>query len=86
MDGPRFARLLYMATLVATRRNPILRAFYERLCALRKPKHVLSEAEGKVALTYLYSLAASSDPVLVPDRKIADVRGAAVAVGDPHLG
>ena len=29
---------LYMATLVATRRNPVIRAFYVRLLALHKPK------------------------------------------------
>jgi len=31
---------LYMATLVATRHNPVLRAFYQRLCAAGKPKKV----------------------------------------------
>lgn len=29
---------LYMATLVATRFNPVIRAFYQRLCAAGKPK------------------------------------------------
>ncbi|MDA1349912.1 MAG: IS110 family transposase [Chloroflexi bacterium] len=41
---------LYMPTLVAIRHNPVLRAFYTRLLEAGKPKHVLSEAEGKVAL------------------------------------
>ena len=31
---------LYMATLVATRFNPVIRAFYQRLCAAGKPKKV----------------------------------------------
>jgi transposase len=31
---------LYMATLVATRRNPVLRAFYARLCTAGKAKKV----------------------------------------------
>lgn len=31
---------LYMATLTATRWNPVIRAFYERLCAAGKPKKV----------------------------------------------
>ncbi len=29
---------LYMAALVATRYNPVLRDFYQRLCAAGKPK------------------------------------------------
>ncbi len=33
---------LYMATLVATRHNPLIRTFYHRLCAAGKPK----EGEG----------------------------------------
>ncbi len=32
--------VLYMATLVATRFNPVLRDFYQRLCAAGKPKKV----------------------------------------------
>jgi transposase len=32
--------VLYMATLVATRCNPCIRSFYERLCAAGKPKKV----------------------------------------------
>lgn len=31
---------LYMATLVATRCNPVIRAFYQRLCQAGKPKKV----------------------------------------------
>lgn len=34
----RVRAALYMATLVATRHNPVIRAFYERLCAAGKPK------------------------------------------------
>jgi transposase len=33
-------RVLYMATLVATRYNPVLKAFYERLCNAHKQKKV----------------------------------------------
>ena len=36
---PRFVPMCYMSTLVATRRNPVLRAFYARLLAPgKKPK------------------------------------------------
>jgi transposase len=31
---------LYMATLVATQRNPVIRPYYQRLCAAGKPKKV----------------------------------------------
>lgn len=36
----RVRAALYMATLVATRFNPLIRAFYRRLCAAGKPKKV----------------------------------------------
>jgi transposase len=36
----RVRAVLYMATLVATRHNPPIRAFYARLCAAGKPKKV----------------------------------------------
>jgi transposase len=36
----RVRSTLYMATLVATRYNPLIRAFYTKLCAAGKPKKV----------------------------------------------
>jgi transposase len=36
----RVRAALYMATLVATKHNPTIRAFYQRLCAAGKPKKV----------------------------------------------
>ncbi len=36
----RVRAVLYMAALVATRHNPTIRAFYQRLCAAGKPKKV----------------------------------------------
>jgi transposase len=36
----RVRAVLYMAALAATRHNPTIRAFYERLCAAGKPKKV----------------------------------------------
>lgn len=35
---PQVRRVLYMAALTATRYNPVLSAFYKRLCARGKPK------------------------------------------------
>ena len=36
----RVRAVLYMAALVASRHNPVIRAFYQRLCAAGKPKKV----------------------------------------------
>lgn len=36
----RVRATLYMAALVATRYNPVIRAFYQRLCGVGKPKKV----------------------------------------------
>ncbi len=44
---------LYMATLVATRYNPIIRDFYQRLCAAGKPKKVALTACMRKLLTIL---------------------------------
>ena len=44
---------LYMAALVATRFNPVLRAFYQRLCAAGKPKKVALTACMRKLLTIL---------------------------------
>jgi transposase len=44
---------LYMAALVATRYNPVLRVFYQRLCAAGKPKKVALTACMRKLLTIL---------------------------------
>jgi len=44
---------LYMATLVATRYNPVLRDFYQRLCDAGKPKKVALTACMRKLLTIL---------------------------------
>ena len=44
---------LYMAALVATRYNPVLRGFYQRLCAAGKPKKVALTACMRKLLTIL---------------------------------
>lgn len=44
--------VLYMGTLVATRFNPVIRAFYQRLCAAGKPKKVaLTACMRKLLIT-----------------------------------
>jgi transposase len=47
---------LYMAALVATRHNPAIRAFYERLCAAGKPKKVALTACMRKLLTILNAM------------------------------
>ena len=47
---------LYMATLVAVRHNPVLRAFYQRLCAAGKPKKVALTACLRKLLVILNSM------------------------------
>jgi transposase len=49
---------LYMATLVATRHNPVIRAFYERLLQRGKPKKVALIAAMHKLLTILNAMVA----------------------------
>lgn len=47
---------LYMAALVATRCNPVLKAFYQRLCAAGKPRRVALVACMRKLLTILNAM------------------------------
>jgi transposase len=47
---------LYMATLVATRFNPVIQAFYQRLCAVGKAKKVALTACMRKLLTILNAM------------------------------
>jgi len=51
--------VLYMAALVATRRNPVIRAFYERLLAAGNPKKLALVACMRKLLTILNAMARS---------------------------
>ena len=53
--GP-LRKALYMVTLVATRYNPVLRNFYQRLCAAGKPKEVALTACLRKLLVILNSM------------------------------
>lgn len=46
-------RVLYMAALTASRRNPVIKAFYERLCARQKPFKVAITACMRKLLTII---------------------------------
>ena len=49
--------VLYMAALVATKRNPVIRAFYQRLLAAGKPKKLALTACMRKLLTILNAMA-----------------------------
>jgi len=50
-------KVLYMATLAATRHNPVIQAFYQRLVAAGKPKKVAHVACMRKLLTILNAIA-----------------------------
>jgi transposase len=49
-------RVLYMATLSAIRRNPVIRAFYQRLCTNGHPRKVAFVAAMRKLLTILNAM------------------------------
>ncbi|BFU89283.1 MAG: IS110 family transposase [Nitrospira sp.] len=53
---------LYMAALVATRRNPVIRAFYQRLCQAGKAKKLALTACMRKLLTILNAMVKSGTP------------------------
>ncbi len=54
----RVRATLYMATLAAARFNPVIKAFYDRLCAAGKPKKVALTACMRKLLTILNAMLA----------------------------
>jgi transposase len=58
---------LYMATLCATRHNPAIRRFYERLVAAGKPKKVALTACMRKLLTILGAILRSRSPWRSPE-------------------
>jgi transposase len=64
VQGGRFdvRRTLYMATLTATRYNPVIRAFYQRLLAAGKLKKVALVACMRKLLTILNAMARTNAP------------------------
>jgi transposase len=55
-------RVLYMAALVATRCNPVIRTFYERLLAQGKEKKVALVACMRKLLTTLNAMVRKNEP------------------------
>jgi transposase len=63
--------VLYMAALVATRRNAVIRAFYQRLLAAGKPKKLALVACMRKLLTILNAMARSGRRWAVEDARTA---------------
>lgn len=61
----RVRTALYMATLVASRYNPVIQAFYGRLCAAGKPKKVALTACMHKLLTILNAIVRQGSPWFV---------------------
>ena len=59
---PTVRKVLFMAALVATRFNPVIKAFYERLVAAGKPKKLAITACARKLLTILNAMAKSGQP------------------------
>jgi transposase len=53
-------KVLYMATLAAVKWNPVLKAFYQHLCAKGKPKKVALVAAMRKFLTWLNAMVRSN--------------------------
>jgi transposase len=62
IGNARLRRGLYMPTLTAVRKNPWLRAFYERLVARGKPKKLALTAAARKLLHAVYSVAKHKRP------------------------
>ena len=58
----RVRQVLYMATLVAARSNPVIKAFYERLCAAGKAKKTAITACMRKLLVILNSMLKHGTP------------------------
>jgi len=59
---PDVRRVLFMAALVASRHNPVIRAFYQRLLVAGKPKKVALVACMRKLLTILNAMVRSGKP------------------------
>ena len=65
MGNARLRRALWMPVLGAVRRNPWLRAFYERLCAAGKPPKLALVAAMRKLLHAVYSVAKNRRPFVI---------------------
>ena len=59
---PSVRKVLFMAALVASRHNPVIKAFYQRLLAAGKPKKLALTACARKLLTILNAMARTRKP------------------------
>jgi transposase len=59
---PNVRKVLFMAALVASRYNPVIKAFYQRLLAAGKPKKLALTACARKLLTILNAMARTGKP------------------------
>ena len=59
---PQVRKVLYMAALVATRFNPVIKTFYQRLLAAGKPKKVALTACARKLLIILNAMVRTRQP------------------------
>lgn len=59
---PQVRKVLFMAALVASRYNPVIKAFYQRLLAAAKPKKLAITACARKLLTILNAMARTRKP------------------------
>lgn len=59
---PQVRKVLFMAAMVATRFNPVIKAFYDRLVAAGKPKKLAITACARKLLTILNAMAKARKP------------------------
>jgi len=59
---PQVRKVLYMAALVATRYNPVIKTFYQRLLAAGKPKKVAITACARKLLIILNAMVRTRQP------------------------
>ena len=59
---PQVCKVLFMAALVASRHNPVIKAFYQRLLAAGKPKKLALTACARKLLTILNAIVRTSKP------------------------
>lgn len=59
---PQVRKVLFMAAMVASRYNPVIKAFYERLVAAGKPKKLALTACMRKLLTILNAMAKARKP------------------------
>ncbi len=63
---PPVRAALYMATVVACRHNPVIRAFYQRLCTAGTPRKVARVAAMHKLLTILNAMMKHQTPWIAP--------------------